>query len=128
MKLSKIALTYCPCGFSGSLAFFASDGFKAQCPQCNKQTVPHERRSTVTDANRRFSGQGAVSFEQGFHPAEVDLARKAMPGVAHCIKDDGRVVYPDSRTEQKFRKAMNTARQITGAKQDAAGLREYQRR
>lgn len=60
--------------------------------------------------NRRFSGAGAVSVTQGFDPSEVNKARSLMPRSAGCIKDDGRVIFPDSRSEQTFRQEFEKVR------------------
>jgi hypothetical protein len=126
MKLSKISHTECVCGYTGEVALFASDNFQADCPGgCGRKVHAHDKKKTIDDANRRYSGSQGVSFTQGFHPAEVALARKNMPDVAHCIKDDGRVVYPDSRTEQKFRKSLSEAKQRLGVGHDAVGSQKW---
>jgi len=126
VKISRIAHTECPsCLFTGELPFFASDDWKAECPTCGRLLTPHDRRTTVTDANRRFSGERAVSIAQGFHPGEVNIARKHMPKSADLIKSDGRVIFKDSKSEQTFRKELAQARQTLDAKQDAVGMREY---
>lgn len=108
MKLSQISKYECKCGHRGHTAFFASSGFKETCEKCGSIVRPEQHQRAIDDpGNRRFSGAAAVSLKHGFHSSEVDAARRAMPEVADCIKDDGRVVFRDSKTSQKFSREMD---------------------
>ena len=114
MKLSQISKFECGCGHHGSLAFFASNGFQEPCPKCGTLVQPESQRRAIDDpGNRRFSGDGAVSLKHGCLPSEVQAARRSMPEVADCFRDNGQVVFKDSRTAKKFEKAMD--RVLTGA-------------
>lgn len=114
MKISSISKAECDCGWTGTLAFFASENWQAPCPTCGKPVEPRRHQNTVTDGNRRFSGEAAVSVTEGFHPGEVNLARKLMPSSAALIKDDGRVVFKDSKSVQRYHRELASAKRRLG--------------
>lgn len=100
------------CGHCGHVfnAFIAeSTGWVCTCTECGKQCDPNVRPSARSHyyGNRRFAGTECQSIAQGFHPKEVNRARKLMPEVQHCIKDNGRVEFADRSEERRFRRSLS---------------------
>lgn len=111
--IGKIVETDCPCGFRGELGFYASEDWKRDCPDCGKVLSPGTNKPQRFYGNRRFSGSECESITEGFHPKEVNLARKNMPKSAHCIREDGRVVFNDRREQREFvRELQETKRRL----------------
>ena len=95
----------CRCGhvFCGTVC--EDDHWKTRCPKCRRVFDPMVSRvlgHRYLNGNRRFSGQGAVSLAHAFCESEVMEARRRMPEVQECVRDDGRVVFKDRKTERKF--------------------------
>lgn len=87
-----------------------SERLDCSCPLCNGQPVIDIAAQGVPGVgNPEFHGQKAVSLMEGFHPTEVNDARRSMPAVGHCIRDDGSVKFRDREEQKKYAKAKATA-------------------
>lgn len=63
---------------------------------------------------KEFHGDAAISTREGFHPAEVKLARRAMPTCAHMIQSDGSVKMRNYAEAQRFREELKAAKRKLG--------------
>ncbi len=103
--ISKVAKIKCGCGHTGDHTFCESENWETPCPKCGKKhNVDGTRGKRLQDfgGNRRFSGDEQFSVTEGFHPSEVDFARRNMPKTGHCIMDNGMVRFRDRSTQKAF--------------------------
>lgn len=97
------------CGWeSGGRCFVHEKDGTLVCPRCGGagQRMGAQRFY----GNRRFAETESVSLMEGFHPKEVREARRRMPEVQQCIKDDGRVEFSDRSEQRRFAAAMRRER------------------
>lgn len=104
--IARISRAKCSCGFDREMCFYAEDHWQRPCPDCGKPMTAGGGTTERTYGNRRFAGTGSQSVAQGCHPADVKDLQKRMPKTGHCIQSDGSVSFPDSRTEQAYRREM----------------------
>ncbi len=105
--VARITMTECGCGFRGELFFEADKGWARPCPDCGKTVNPGGGSTQRTYGNRRFDLAGGKSMTQGWHPSEAKRAAQLMPKTGHCIDTTtGDVHFPDSKTEQAYRKEL----------------------
>lgn len=68
--------------------------------------TPTKSTGTGNRTGNDFRGEGgmrgAASLVNGFHPKEVNRARRLMPKYAECIKDDGTVRFRNRQEERGF--------------------------
>lgn len=116
MRQRHISGIQCTCGhtFSAWATFEGGDLLPVPCPKCAAPCTAEKHEPERTYGNRRFSGEGAVSVTDGFHPAEVNIARKLMPKSADCIRSDGSVVYNDSQSVKTFQRELQQAKRRLG--------------
>lgn len=115
MKIASISKCHCPkCGFRGELCFTAREFWHKRCPDCGKVICPDDRQVERSYGNRRFTETGGESVTEGFHFAEVNLAKKLMPRSADCIRSDGRVVFTDSKSVKTYHRELAGAKRRLG--------------
>lgn len=115
--ISKIAKIKCACGYTGDATFSEDRGWNENCPKCGKtHSVDGTRGKRLQDfgGNRRFSGDEQFSVTEGFHPKEVDFARRNMPKSGHCIQDSGMVRFRDRATQKAFVRELGTLKARLG--------------
>lgn len=92
----------CECGFTGDVFKTVKD-YEAcegvlQCPTCKADNHQCYADKTVAlhGSCIMFHGQKSESLTEGYHPKEVEKARKLMGGdLGACIKKDGTVKFRD---------------------------------
>lgn len=106
MPLYPIA---CNCGYTGDIyqtvaQLTECDG-KLECPWCHKMCDQDYSAKNVALAGSciMFTGTKRESITEGFHPKEVERARRVMgDDLGGCIQDDGTVRFRDRDQRTKW--------------------------
>lgn len=88
-----------------------------RCPSCGRETVVV--RPQVARVNE-FGGSRAVSIMEGWHPSEVEEAKRLMPRSQGAIKSDGTVVFRSARQAEEYRREKAEIR-LKAERERAAG-------
>jgi hypothetical protein len=81
-----------------------SEADSIRCPVCaGAVETDYEAQGAPAATNPVLLGREQLMPEYGFKPTEVAKARQLFHGNgAECIRDDGKVLAPDSRSAGKF--------------------------
>lgn len=72
------------------------------CERCQHPRVEPDFSKTVVRTERRFAGSECESLTEGFHPDEVEEARREFPDTT--IRDDGTVMWSKRSDLNKYHK------------------------
>jgi len=92
----------CNCGHTFEAFSKSAEPRKIACPACRQENCEPDFGKLRIVTERQFAGEECESLREGFHPDEVQEARRLFPD--NQIRDDGTVVWSKRSDIKKFEK------------------------
>lgn len=111
MRVARITKCTCDkCGHQAELLVKAEHDWRRPCDSAGCDGTMHMGGGGTQRfyGNRRFAGEESESITEGFHPDEVETARKHIGPECGQIRDNGTVAFDDRAQQKRYMRRLES--------------------